>query len=237
MGAVKYTHRILIVDDDPRHIRLLRQVLSSAGYEVLNVMGNQEVTGVIAIEQPDLVLLDTALEKEDGYQVCQQVREFSDVPIIIVSARGTEAEMLEGFDAGADDYITKPFSSKVLLARIHAVLNRVRSAIPALTVAQIECGDLCIDISRRYVTVAGNEVYLTATEYNLLYQLATHLDQVLLHEHLLTEVWGPEYRKDVDYLRSYIHHLRKKLERDPANPEMILNIQGVGYMLTVPDPA
>ena len=145
--------------------------------------------------------------------------------------------MLEGFDAGADDYITKPFSSKVLLARIHAVLNRVRSAIPALTVAQIECGDLCIDISRRYVTVAGNEVYLTATEYNLLYQLATHLDQVLLHEHLLTEVWGPEYRKDVDYLRSYIHHLRKKLERDPANPEMILNIQGVGYMLTVPDPA
>jgi len=235
MGAVNNAQRILIVDNDSRHVRLLRQVLSAVGYEVLDAVGNKEVTGVIAIEQPDLVLLDTVLEKEDGYQVCRQVREFSDVPIIIVSARGTEAEMLEGFDAGVDDYITKPFSSKVLLARIRAVLNRASSTILAPTVAQIECGELCIDLSRRSVTVARKAVYLTATEYNLLYQLATHLDQVLLHEHLLTEVWGPEYRKDVDYLRSYIHHLRKKLERDPANPEMIINIQGVGYMITAPD--
>lgn len=190
---------------------------------------------MIAVQQPDMVILDTILEKEDGYKVCQQVREFSDVPIIIVSASSSDSEILAGFDAGADDYITKPFNSKILLARVRAVLNRNQKVNLPPKKARIEFGDVCIDLSRRTVAVAGNEVYLTATEYNLLYQLATHLNQVMLHEQLLTEVWGPEYRKDVDYLRSYVHYLRKKLERDPSNPEMIHNIQGVGYMLSAPD--
>jgi two-component system KDP operon response regulator KdpE len=235
MCAANSSQRILIADKDSRHIRLLREVLSTAGYDVISIVGGKEVIGVIAIQQPDLILMDTVLDKEDGYQVCRQVREFSDVPIIIVSARDSEGEMLAGFEAGADDYITKPFSSKLLLARVRAVLKRAQKADSGSFITQIEFGDVCIDLSRRSVSVAGNEVYLTATEYNLLYQLAIHLNQVMLHEQLLTEVWGPEYRKDVDYLRSYIHYLRKKLERDPSNPEMIHNIQGVGYMLTAPD--
>jgi len=234
MSSANHPQRVLIADRDTRHRRLLREILTTAGYEVICVARGKEITGSIAIQQPDLVLLGTEFEKGDGYQVCRLVREFSDVPIIIVSAQSSDAEILAGFDAGADDYITKPFNSKILLARIQAVLNRTRKVNLPSKQAQIEFGDVCVDLSRRTVTVAGNEIYLTATEYNLLYQLATHLDQVMLHEQLLTEVWGPEYRKDVDYLRSYIHYLRKKLERDPSHPEMIHNIQGVGYMLTAP---
>lgn len=230
------SQRILVVDDDPRLVRLAREVLTAAGYRVLVCSSGEQAIETIAIEQPDLIVLDIMLEGMDGYHVCRRLREFSDVPVIMLTAKVTETDVLAGFEAGADDYITKPFSSKELLARVGAVLKR--SQKPALQPgeAKIVCGDLRIDLARRRVTVAGTEVYLTATEYNLLQQLATHVNQVLLHEQLLTEIWGPEYRGDVEYLRSYVHHLRKKLERDPANPEMILNIQGVGYMLTNPEP-
>jgi two-component system KDP operon response regulator KdpE len=224
--------RILIVDDDPRLIRLVREILMAGGYQVITHLDGEEAIGVIALEQPNLVLLDIVLEGQDGYQICRRVREFSDVPIIMLTARVTETDLLAGFDAGADDYITKPFSSKELLARVRAVLNRAQKSAASSTVAEIKCGDLSIDLSRRCVKVAEVEVYLTATEYNLLYQLATNHDHVMLHEQLLTEVWGAEYRDDVDYLRSYIHYLRKKLERDPSHPKMIINIQGVGYMLS-----
>ncbi len=234
MNLKQEGQRILVVDDDPRLIRLVREILSAAGYQVITHLDGEEAIGVVAVEQPNLVLLDIVLEEQDGYQICRRVREFSDVPIIMLTARVTEADMLAGFDAGADDYITKPFSSKELLARVRAVLNRAQKSVAPLSVAEIACGDLSIDLSRRSVKVAGVEVYLTATEYNLLYQLATNHDHVMLHEQLLTEVWGSEYRDDVDYLRSYIHYLRKKLERDPSHPELILNIQGVGYMLSTP---
>jgi len=232
MNRKEYGQRILIVDDDLRLLRLVREVLAASGYEVLTLSEGEETIGTIAVEQPNLVLLDIMLEKEDGYQICKRVREFSDVPIIMLTAKVTEGDILAGFDAGADDYITKPFSSKELLARIRAVLNRAQKSNSPLTATEIKCGDLSIDLSRHRVRIEGNEVYLTATEYNLLYQLATHLDQVMLHEQLLTEVWGSEYRNDVDYLRSYVHYLRRKLERDPSQPKMIVNIQGVGYMLT-----
>jgi two-component system KDP operon response regulator KdpE len=232
MNLKQEGERILVVDDDPRLIRLVREILSAAGYQVITHLDGEEAIGVIAVEQPNLVLLDIVLEGQDGYQICRRVREFSDVPIIMLTARVTEADLLAGFDAGADDYITKPFSSKELLARVRAVLNRAQKSVAPISVAEIECGDLSIDLSRRCVKVTGMEVNLTATEYNLLYQLATNHDHVMLHEQLLTEVWGPEYRDDVDYLRSYIHYLRKKLERDPSHPKMITNIQGVGYMLS-----
>jgi two-component system KDP operon response regulator KdpE len=145
-----------------------------------------------------------------------------------------EGDILRGFEAGADDYITKPFSSKVLLARIHAVLKRRQAELPPSSPVQIECGDLFIDLARRQVKIAGREIYLTPTEYSLLYELASHPNQVMLHEQLLTKVWGEEYRSDVDYLRSYIHYLRKKLETDPANPCLIVSSPGIGYMLSVP---
>jgi two-component system KDP operon response regulator KdpE len=236
---MKYEHdgqRILVVDDDPRLIRLVREVLSAAGYDVLTRVEGQAAIEAVAVEQPALVVLDILLNDVDGYHVCRRVREFSDVPIIMLTAKVTESDMLAGFECGADDYITKPFSSKELLARVRAVLKRAQQTPSTQAQAQIVSGDLKVDLAHRRVTIAGNEVYLTATEYSLLYQLATHLNQVVLHEQLLTEVWGPEYRHDVDYLRSYIHYLRKKLERDPSNPDMILNIQGVGYMLSAPEP-
>ena len=230
------SQRVLVVDDDPRLVRLVGEVLSAAGYKVLVGHSGERAIQAIAVEQPDLVLLDLMLADLDGYRVCRRTREFSDVPIIILTARVAEADMLAGFEAGADDYITKPFSSKELLARVRAVLKRVqKTATPSG--GSIACGDLSIDLARRRVRVGDRDVYLTATEYSLLYHLATPLNQVVIHEDLLSQVWGPEYRGDVDYLRSYIHYLRKKLERDPANPKMIMNIQGVGYMLAAPEPA
>jgi two-component system KDP operon response regulator KdpE len=224
--------RILIVDDDPKLIRLVREVLSAAGYEVLTSTSGEAAIRSLALEQPQLVLLDILLPDLDGYQVARRAREFSNVPIIMLTARVAEKDKLTGFEAGADDYITKPFSSKELLVRVRAVLKRAEGVAPSSVEMNMVFGDVCIDQSRRSVTVAGREIHLTATEYKLLHKLAAHCDQVLMHEQLLTDVWGSAYRDDVDYLRSYVHNLRKKLERDPANPTLILNIQGVGYMLS-----
>jgi two-component system KDP operon response regulator KdpE len=167
----------------------------------------------------------------DGFQVARRLREFTDVPIIMLTARVREPDMLHGFDVGADDYITKPFSSKELLARVQAVLKRSHRSEAQAATTEILCGDIRIDLARRRVMIDEREISLTPTEYKLLHELASHADQVLLHEQLLTKVWGPEYRDDLDYLRSYIHYLRKKLEVDPANPKLILSTPGVGYML------
>ena len=227
---------ILVVDDDPRLVRLVREVLAAAGYEVLVSSDGEDAIKTIAVEQPDLILLDIILREDmDGYKVARRVREFSEVPIIVLTAKVTETDMLTGFEAGADDYITKPFNSKELLARVRAVLKRSQGAAPVPAGAKIVCGDMVIDLARRRVVIAGREIHLTATEFNLLHELAMHPNQVLFHEHLLTSIWGVEYRNDVDYLRSYIHQLRKKLEVDPANPKMLVNAQGVGYMLAIPE--
>jgi two-component system KDP operon response regulator KdpE len=232
-ATVHDAQRILVVDDDPRLVRLVREVLSAAGYSVLVEHTGERAISALAVEQPDLLLLDIMLKDLDGLKVARRTREFSDVPIIMLTAKVTESDMLAGFEAGADDYITKPFSSKALLARVRAVLKRAQRR-PAPVSGTIVCGDLSIDLARRQVRIGDREIYLTATEYNLLYQMATHLDQVVLHEDLLTQVWGSEYRDDIDYLRSYIHFLRRKLERDPSSPTLIVNIQGVGYMLAAP---
>jgi two-component system KDP operon response regulator KdpE len=149
----------------------------------------------------------------------------------MLTARVTEVDKLRGFDAGADDYITKPFSSKELLARVRAVLKRARGEASATGEAEIVCGDLRIDLARRRVIVRHDEVHLTPTEYSLLHELVRHPNQVLLHEQLLSAVWGPEYRDDVDYLRAYIRYLRQKIEADPANPKIIQRCPGIGYML------
>jgi len=226
--------RILVVDDDPRLCRLVREVLNAAGYEILTSSGGQQAIEVLALEQPDLVLLDIILKDMDGYQVARRMREFSDAPIIMLTARITESDKLTGFEAGADDYITKPFNSKELLARVRAVLKRSQKTASPSADTILVCGDLCIDMARRRATVRGREVHLTPTEYNLLHELATHPNQVLLHEHLLTVVWRPEYRDDLDYLRAYIRYLRQKIEADPAAPKIIQRCPGVGYMLVCP---
>jgi len=224
--------RILLVDDEPRLINLVREVLGATGYEVLTAVSGEHAIQMTALEQPDLILLDIVLTGAiDGYNVAQRIREFSNVPIIMLTARVRESDKLHGFDVGADDYITKPFSSKELLARIQAVLKRSQADAARPAQSEIVCGDLRIDLARRHVTMAGRQIHLTPTEYALLHELAAHCDQVLLHEQLLTAVWGSEYRNDIDYLRAYIRYLRQKIEFDPANPKVIVRCPGVGYML------
>jgi two-component system KDP operon response regulator KdpE len=166
----------------------------------------------------------------DGFAVAQRVREFSNIPIVMLTAKARESDLLQGFDVGTDDYLTKPFSAKELLARIRALLNRVRLESIAPTQASIQCGPLRIDLARRRVTLNGQGVRLTRTEYNLLRELATHPNRVLLHEELLIAVWGPEYRNDLDYLRAYVRYLRRKLEPEPGTPQLIITYPGVGYM-------
>jgi two-component system KDP operon response regulator KdpE len=165
------------------------------------------------------------------------MREFSAVPVIMLTAKTKEVDMLHGFDVGADDYLTKPFRAKELIARVKAVLRR--SKLPgkrALMTADLTCGDLVISFARRRVSVQGREVPLTPTEFSLLQQLALNANRVMLHQDLLSEVWGHQYRDDVDYLRVYVRHLRRKIEEDPSEPRLILTSPGVGYMLSCPEP-
>lgn len=224
--------RILVVDDEPKLIHLVREILSATGFEVLLTCSGEHAVEMVAIEQPDLVLLDIVLPGPiDGFGIATRIREFSDVPIIMLTAKVRESEILQGFEVGADDYVTKPFSSKELLARIRAVLGRARGVTHQSFDKEIICDNLHIDLARRRVTINGQEIHLTPTEFNLLHELAVHQNQVLQHEQLLSAVWGPEYRDDLDYLRSYIRYLRQKIETDPSNPKIILRCPGVGYML------
>ena len=227
---------ILIADDEPKLVRLVKEVLTATGFEVLAVGDGDGAIKMIALEQPDLVLLDIVLaDNVDGYEVARRVREFSDVPIIMLTAKARESDLLRGFEVGADDYITKPFNAKELLARVRAVLNRAKREVEDATDAEIVCGPLYIDLARRRVMVDGSIVHLTKTEYNLLYELAAHRNQIILHSELLAAVWGPEYRDDLEYLRAYVRYLRRKIEPDPENPRLIVTSQGVGYMLECPD--
>lgn len=229
--------RILIVDDEPKLVRLVREVLTAAGFEILTTSSGEKAIQLVALEHPDLMILDLILYpgESDGYEVARRVREFSDVPIIMLTARVREADLLKGFDAGADDYITKPFSAKELLARMRAVLKRTQTDKHANSDAEIICGELRINLASRRVQLHGRDVHLTATEYNLLHELAAHPNQVMLHEQLLSAVWGAEYRDDIDYLRCYIRYLRQKLEDIPAEPQVIVAVPGVGYMLVAPE--
>jgi two-component system, OmpR family, KDP operon response regulator KdpE len=227
--------KILVVDDEPRVVRLISEVLRISGYQVIAAASGETALEMVVMEQPNLVLLDILLPGgPDGYEVCRRIREFSDVPVIMLTAKAQEADALSGFDVGADDYMTKPFSAKELAARAKAVLRRSQRSEETVT-STLTCGDLEIDYARHVVKVRGQRVSLTRTEYELLRRLATNAGRIMLHAELLTQVWGPEYRDDIDYLRAYIRHLRRKLEADPANPKYILTSQGLGYTLTCPN--
>ena len=229
------SEKILVVDDEPRVVRLVSEVLKAMGYQVIAAASGKSAIEMVALEQPDLVLLDILLPLgPDGYEVCRRIREFSDVPVIMLTAKAQETDMLHGFDVGADDYLTKPFSAKELVARVKAVLRRVQWPEEIVTTT-LTCGELEINFARRTVRVRGEQVSLTRTEYALLRQLALNANRVMLHQNLLTTVWGPEYRDDIDYLRAYIRYLRRKLETDPSNPQHILTSPGIGYMLVCPE--
>lgn len=224
--------RILVVDDEPQHVQLLMEVLGACGYTVLTASTGEKAVTAVAIEQPDLVILDVRLAGElDGFQVLERIRKFSNLPVIMLTALTAESDMLRSFEGGADDYMRKPFSTRELLARVRAILGRTRYGLDDPPQVEIVCGELLIDLMRRQVMLLDREIYLTPTEYKLLLELARHQGKVLLHEQLLRAVWGPEYQEDHEYLRAYIHYLRRKLEPDPANPRMILRVPGAGYML------
>lgn len=228
---------ILVVDDEPRLVRLVREILTAVGYKVHSAKDGEEALAATAVEQPDLILLDIVLPGDvDGYEVCNRIREFSSVPVIMLTAKTRDVDMLRGFDVGADDYLTKPFNAKELIARVKAVLRRSRLAQGGpLSTIDFECGDLLISFARHSVRVRGEEISLTPTEFNLLEQLALNANRVMLHGDLLTKVWGPEYRDDVDYLRTYVRHLRRKMEENPSEPRYIMTTPGVGYMLSCPE--
>ncbi len=225
--------KILVVDDEPRYLKLLRYNLEAADNEVITAGNGEDALSLVAGKSPDLIILDIRLPGIDGYEVCSRIREFSSVPIILLTAKGEEQDKVRGLRAGADDYITKPFGAEEFLARVETVLRRVRMAevtpLPVLTI-----GELSIDVAQRKVKIEGQEVSLSPTEYRLLQCLATNAGRIIVHEELQEKVWGPEYREHYEGLRVYIRRLRQKIEKDPEQPIYVVTKPGIGYMLVPP---
>ena len=222
---------ILVVDDEPQIRRFLKTSLSAQGYQLCEAATVAEALSVAAKETPDIVILDLGLPDNEGFAVIESLRAHSQVPIIVLSVRSDEAGKVHALDLGADDYVTKPFGMEELVARIRAAL---RHRLQKLGEAPIfRSGDLTVDLVRRNVTVAGQEIKLSAKEYDLLRILVAHAGKVLTHGFLLKEVWGPAHTEDVQYLRVYIRQLRNKLEMDSTRPEIIQTETGVGYRLRV----
>jgi len=224
------TTRILVVDDEPRYLRLMEANLTSEGFDVIKAANGQEAVDRVASHQPDLVLLDIMMPVLDGFAACELIREFSMVPIIMVTARGEENARVRGLDLGADDYIVKPFSATELLARVRAVLRRVKTS-GGTQQSVFHHGNLKIDFARAEVFRNDKIVYLSATEYRLLLQFAHNQGQVMTSEELLANVWGSEYREDKEILWVSISRLRQKLEDDPKNPFHIVTRSGMGYTM------
>jgi two-component system KDP operon response regulator KdpE len=219
--------RVLVVDDEPQIRRALRTSLEAHGYEVATAGTGEEGILAAAETAPDLVLLDLGLPDLDGTEVIERVRSFSDVPVIVLSVRDRQADKVAALDAGADDYVTKPFGVEELLARLRAALRRTQGEEPGA--ALLEFGDLRIDLSKRLVTRDGDRVHLTKTEYALLEAMVTNPGKLLTHQWLLRKVWGVGYAEESHYLRVYVRALRKKLGDAASAPALILTEPGVGY--------
>ena len=222
---------VVVVDDEPQIRRFLRAALAGQGYRVHEASTGADGLVEVASRQPDVVILDLGLPDMDGLDVIRKVREWSAVPVIVLSARGQEADKVAALDAGADDYLSKPFSVGELMARMRVALrHRARVSDGALESA-FSVGDLHVDLAARRVTVGGAEVHLTPIEYRLLVALVHHAGKVITHRQLLSEVWGPNATEQAHYLRVYMAHLRRKLEADAARPRYLLTEAGVGYRL------
>lgn len=226
------TIKILVVDDEPRYQQLVQVNLESDEYQVETADNGQQAIEMVANTQPDLVLMDVMMPIMDGFTATERIREFSTVPIIILTAKGEERDRVRGLDAGADDYVVKPFSAQELLARVRAVLRRAeRSAGDEFHSPVFNHHELQIDLARAMVTSENEEVQLTATEYRLLQTFAATMGHVQTPEELLTTVWGPEYRDDKEILWVCLSRLRQKIEPDPKNPIHIVTRQGIGYLM------
>jgi two-component system, OmpR family, KDP operon response regulator KdpE len=221
--------RVLVVEDEPRILHGLRALLRRADYEAIGAGSVAEAIATARLRPPDAVLLDLLLPDGSGLEVCRALREWSQAPIVVVSAVGDEAEKVAALDAGADDYVTKPYPPDELLARLRAVMRR--AAAPAGERPVVTFGDVEVDLERREVRRGGEPVALTAHEYALLAELARQPDRVYTHEMLLRAVWGPGYARETHYLRVFMSRLRRKLEADPGHPRHLVTETGVGYRL------
>jgi len=226
--------RILAVDDEERILNFLRSKLKASGYEVLTASNGLEGLEQVQAQEPDLIVLDLLMPKMDGLEMLKELRSFSAVPVIILTAKGNDVDRIKGLQLGADDYIPKPFNPDELVARIEAIKRRLepgeRRKIPEV----VNLGHVTIDSKKHTVLVSGEEKYLTRIEWLLLSQLINNAGRLMLYEDLLTRVWGPEYREDVQLLRTCISRLRSKLEDDPAKPKLIRTIPKTGYIIDQP---
>jgi two-component system KDP operon response regulator KdpE len=220
--------RVLVVDDEPQIVRALKVILRSAGYATEAAESKEEALNAVSVRPPDAMVLDLVLPDGSGVEVCADVRRWSTLPIIVLSAVGDEREKVRALDAGADDYITKPFGTDELLARLRAVLRRATEdgGEPSITV-----GDLTVDLAARTVTRGEAQVHLTPIEFDLLKVLAQHRGRLVTHRQLLHEVWGPSYETETHYLRVHVAHIRSKLEPEPSRPRYVMTEPGVGYRL------
>ena len=223
--------KILVIDDEPQILKFLRISLRSEGYEILQASNGADGLRLIALDDPDIVVLDLGLPDRDGQSVLKELRSWSQVPVLVLSVRSSEKEKVEALDNGANDYVTKPFGIKEFMARIRVLLRTADGNPASADSACFQSGALKIDFSRRLVTLDGEEIQLSRKEYALLTMLAQNADHVVTQQHLLTDIWGPAHRHDTHYLRIFVGRIRQKLGDDPAAPTFIRTEQGVGYRL------
>jgi two-component system, OmpR family, KDP operon response regulator KdpE len=223
--------RVLVVDDEPQILRALQMKLRGAGYSVETAATAQEALMKAGMRPPEAIVLDLLLPDGRGTDLCRELRRWNSAPILVLSAVGEEKEKIEALDAGADDYVTKPFSGDELLARLRAALRRAAPSPEPV----VEVGDLRVDLEKRAVTMAGEPVALTPIEYDLLRLLAENEGKLLTHPMILRAIWGPAFQEESNYLHVHVSHLRRKIEPDPTRPRYLLNQAGVGYRLVDPD--
>ena len=223
--------QILVVDDEARYLHLVKVNLEAAGYEVKCASNGEEALEMMSNHSPDLVILDIMMPRLDGFTTCERIRQFSNVPIIMLTAKGEEQDRVKGLNVGADDYVVKPFSATELIARVRAVLRRAQTTDGATQNRYFTHGNLKIDFARAEVWSSETPVSLSATEYRLLLQFAHNIGKIMTSEELLTSVWGPEYKTDKEILWVSIARLRQKLEEDAHNPKHIVTRSGLGYLM------
>ncbi len=225
---------VLLVEDEPQMRRFMRTTLGSGGYRLFETPTMAEASTAMMSRKPDLILLDLGLPDGDGLDLCRRLREFSRVPIIVISARGREADKVKALDAGADDYLTKPFGAGELLARMRVALRHAEQSAHPDMLSAMQFGEVTLDPVRRLVTRGGEEIHLTPTEYRLLLLLAQNAGTVLTHSRIIREVWGQSGETTVHHLRVHMAELRRKIEREPSRPAVIVTEPGVGYRLREP---
>jgi two-component system KDP operon response regulator KdpE len=225
---------VLVVDDEPRIVKFLEVRLKASGYEVLTANNGSEALELVQAQEPDLLVLDVVMPGMDGFETLKQVRAMSSVPVIILSAKEASTDKIRGLGLGADDYLIKPFSPDELVARIEAIKRRLAPSEDRKIVDSITLGNVTVNLKKHLVIVDESEIPLTRIEFLLLSELARNAGKLMLYEQLLTKVWGPEYRDDVQILRTWISRLRNKIERDRSQPEIIHTVPKTGYMIDLP---